>query len=256
MSTPVLALAITAVASAPIISISALPPSNGDSSSTDTSARSYPLSAAAPFNLLLLAPIFACISLGLGVLAGMLLHRRCLRRKCDKRENGTTGTRSGAVYPTGLSLPRGGEDSSFVVGTSNDSAYSTPTSEKPETATLLAGHKSANTQLSIYEQHHDDDAWDANDVKTPLLSSSAHAFSHPSLHAVSSPAIDTHNAALWLAATAKELVVSRPSSMRPRSSTISSMRSGPLFDDTMDVPEPPFDYEVSLLYESQEGIAR
>lgn len=129
-------------------------------------------------------------------------------------------------------------------------------------ATLLSGRKSKanlNSSIPAYEQH---DTWDASDVKTPLLANSAHAFSHPSLHAVTSPALDTHSAALWLAATTrspagKELVVSRPVSVRSlRPSPTSTYYATPLFDDTMDIPEPPFDYEVSMLYESQEGIAR
>ncbi|VDB86083.1 unnamed protein product [Peniophora sp. CBMAI 1063] len=290
MSTPVLALAVTAVA-APIISISALPPSpdsNGtninNGSSTDTSTRSYPLSAVAPFNFLLLTPIFGLISLGLGVLVGMLLYRRCMRRGRAKETSNAGG---GEEYSIGSRLFRHGEDGGFVVGTNSEGDSQTPTSEKAETSTLLARHKSKKASGSkqggppVYDQ---DDAWDASDIKTPLLTGATFASSSSSqsqsesyceeettLHAVgaASPAmIDTHSAALWLAATrghslpgGRDLVISRPVSksgtVLARSTSGSSYAPTPrLFEGVEDVPEPPFDYEIAGLYEGEEGFAR
>ena len=259
MATPVLALAVTAI-SAPIISISALPPSSSDSTSSDTSTRSYPLSAATPFNLLLLAPVFGCISLGLGVLTGMFLHRRCLRRKRGKVTTKDNLTFVGC-YPTGpcgFQLDEGG---GFVVGATSEGDSQTPTYEKTEDAALLSRHTTTTTNLPPYDQ--DSDAWDASNVRTPLLQSAEFTPPQlrPNLHAVGSPAVDAHSAALWLAATAqsprgRQLMLSRPVNMRARSTSASTYAPTPLLDETMDVPEPPFDYEVSMLYESQEGLAR
>lgn len=195
-----------------------------------------------------------------------------------RRSINTKGSRNDE-YSIGSRLFRADEDGGFVVGNVSEGDSQTPTAEKPESATLFSGAsrraksgKSGQNSGGLPEYDRQDDAWDASDIKTPLLGSStvfASSSSHTiSLHAATSPAmIDTHSAALWLAATranslpGKELVVSRPVyKMRAReeSGSSSTYVPTPLFDDGMHVPEPPFDYEVSMLCEAQEreGVAR